>query len=51
MGMSEIEGEHHAADSGQQEEPEVQSEAAAQSIYLEPTQKLSDVQNFALFPD
>lgn len=48
--MNRIE-ERHAADRGRQEEPEAQSEAAAQSTYLEPTQKLSDVQNLALFPD
>lgn len=50
MRMSSIE-ERHAAGRGCQEVPEAQSETAAQSTYLEPTQKLSDVQNLALFPD
>lgn len=50
MRMSSIE-ERHAAGRGRQEVPEAQSETAVQSTYLEPTQKLSDVQNLALFPD
>ncbi|KAG5950100.1 hypothetical protein E4U53_005482 [Claviceps sorghi] len=48
---SRIEEERHAAGPGRQEEAETPSEAAAQPTYIEPTQKLSDVQNLALFPD
>ncbi|KAG6035488.1 hypothetical protein E4U41_006063 [Claviceps citrina] len=50
MRMNRME-ERHAAGRGQEEESEAQPEAAAQPTYLEPTQKLSDVQNLALFPD
>ncbi|KAG6004349.1 hypothetical protein E4U21_001162 [Claviceps maximensis] len=57
--MSRIEEESHTAGPGRQEEPRSQSAAAAEteaeaeahSIYLEPTQKLSEVHNLALFPD
>ncbi|KAG5930585.1 hypothetical protein E4U42_006673 [Claviceps africana] len=49
--MSRIEEERHAAGPGRQEEPGTPSEAAVESTYLEPTQKLADVQNLALFPD
>ncbi|KAG5985290.1 hypothetical protein E4U55_006770 [Claviceps digitariae] len=51
MRISKREEESYAAGPGRQEESETQPEAAAQPTYLEPTQKLSEVQNLALFPD
>lgn len=49
MQLSRME-ERHAANLGRQEEA-VSRTAAAESTYLEPTQKLSDVKGLALFPD
>ncbi|KAG6024713.1 hypothetical protein E4U19_005238 [Claviceps sp. Clav32 group G5] len=46
-----LEEQVHAAGGERQEEREMVSEEAAQSSYLEPTQKLSEVHNLALFPD
>ena len=45
MQLSRME-ERHAASVAQRQETE-----AAQSTFLEPTQKLSDVKGFALFPE
>ncbi|KAG6057022.1 hypothetical protein E4U17_001754 [Claviceps sp. LM77 group G4] len=49
--MAGLEEQGHAAGGERQEEREMDSEEAAQSSYLEPTQKLSEVHNLALFPD
>lgn len=49
--MAGLEEQDHAAGGERQEEREMESEEAAQSSYLEPTQKLSEVHNLALFPD
>ncbi|TWU72339.1 hypothetical protein ED733_001649 [Metarhizium rileyi] len=48
MQLSRME-ERHGASFGRQEAEDVP--AAAESTFLEPTQKLSDVKNLALFPD
>lgn len=48
MQLSRIE-ERHAASLGRQQAAD--ANAAAESTYLEPTQKLSDVKGLALFPD
>ncbi|KAG6118669.1 hypothetical protein E4U13_008357 [Claviceps humidiphila] len=49
--MAGLEEQGHVAGGERQEEREMESEEAAQSSYLEPTQKLSEVHNLALFPD
>ncbi|KAG5973023.1 hypothetical protein E4U58_005870 [Claviceps cyperi] len=49
--MAGLEDQAHVAGGERQEEREMESEEVAQSSYLEPTQKLSEVHNLALFPD
>ncbi|KAG6077224.1 hypothetical protein E4U31_003468 [Claviceps sp. LM219 group G6] len=49
--MAGLEEQGHVAGGERQEERGMESEEAAQSSYLEPTQKLSEVHNLALFPD
>ncbi|KAG5937199.1 hypothetical protein E4U59_004506 [Claviceps monticola] len=49
--MAGLEEQGHAAGGERQKEREMESEKAAKSPYLEPTQKLSEVHNLALFPD